>query len=130
MRELPPTEWVVYVAMFFLVFLGIPAVVAVVVIKGDVITRGVRERRLVRSVERALGHRDRIGSWGRVISLTVACWVATVLGVSLASPAMAVWAGGVVVAAGAGLIIKRWTDPFRLDDREFDRRLRELLDQA
>jgi hypothetical protein len=123
-------EWVVYVAMFLLVFLGIPAVVAVVVLKGGVLTRRIRERRLVRSVERALGHRNLNGSWGRVVSLTVACWVATVLGVSFASPALAVWAGGAVVAIGAGELIRRWADPYRLDDREFDRRLRELLDQA
>jgi hypothetical protein len=123
-------EWVVYVAMFLLVFLGIPALVAVAVLKGDLLTRRLRERRLVRSVERALGHHQPNRSWGRVVSLTAACWAATVLGVTWASPALAVWAGGVVVAIGAAALVKGWADPYRLDDQEFDRRLRELLDQA
>lgn len=119
-----------YVALFFLVFLGIPALVTLAVLKGDVVTTRLNERRLVRSVERALGHRPNRPSWVRIVSATIAAWAAVTVGVSAVSPAAAVWVGGLVVAVGAAALVHSRRESWTMDDHEFDRRLRELLDQA
>lgn len=119
-----------YVALFYLFFLGIPALVTLAVLKGDVLTHRISGRRFVRSIERELGHRPTRPSWVKIGFVTALGWVAATVAFAPISPTVGVWAGGVVVALGGVGLYRSVRVPLRMGDREFDRRLRELLDQA
>lgn len=116
--------------VFVAAFLAVPILAVLTAVRGPSVIRRRQERRLVASVERMLGHRaDRV-HWGRIAVATVAAWSVAVTMLVGVSPSLAVWVGGAVVAAGAVVLVKVWGNPYRLDDHEFDRRLRELLDQG
>jgi hypothetical protein len=67
--------------------------------------------------------------WIRPMLATVLAWSGITLTLTPVNPTMAVWVGGAVVAVGTAAILKSVHDPYRIDDAQFDRELRELLEQ-
>jgi uncharacterized membrane protein len=115
---------------FIAAFLAIPLLAMVSAVQVPYVIRRRQERRLVASVERALGHRPDRTHWGRIAVATFVGWCLAEMALVGVAPTLAVWVGGAVVTVGAVALVKVWGDPYRLDDHEFDRRLREMLDQG
>lgn len=67
--------------------------------------------------------------WVRPMVATVLAWSGITLTLTPVEPTMAVWVGGAVVAVGTAAVLKSIHNPYRIDDAQFDRELRELLEQ-
>jgi peptidoglycan/LPS O-acetylase OafA/YrhL len=113
----------------------------VLLIAGSVYTYITLRRALGESPERAadrvLAEAERLtgaaprGSrrWLRPVIATVLCWIGVTATLGAVAPAAAVWVGGLVVVVGAAGVIASSPDPTKIDDDEFERELRALLEQ-
>jgi hypothetical protein len=66
--------------------------------------------------------------WIRPALATVIAWAGIMATLTPVNPTMAVWIGGLIVAVGCWAVIANIPNPMKIDDAEFDRELRDLLD--
>ncbi len=86
------------------------------------------EASVVAEAERVIGLRSRSRRWVRPAVLTVTTWLGVNLIFAASAPAVGVWVGGAVVAAGAVAILRAYPD--RIDPDLLDRELQDLLGRA
>jgi hypothetical protein len=67
--------------------------------------------------------------WLRPTVATVLGWSGIMVTLTPVNPTMAVWIGGGVVMLGTAAIVASVPNPMKIDDAEFERELRDLLDQ-
>lgn len=111
-----------------LLILGAPLVVLIAVFRGTSLAGRFAERRVVVEAQRVLGGARPTRRWLRPAVMTAVTWLGVELIAAPYSPRLGVWAGGVVVAVGAAVILRAYPD--RLAPEEFDRALQRLLDQT
>lgn len=85
--------------------------------------------RLVAEAERIVSFRNPGSHWARPAFATLVAWVGIMATLTPVDPTMAVWIGGVVIATGTAAVVRSIPNPFEIDDEQFERELRELLDQ-
>ncbi len=111
-----------------LLILGAPVVVLLAVFRSTSLAGRFAERRVVAEAQRVVGGGQASRRWVRPAVMTVLTWLGVGLIAAPYSPAVGVWVGGLVVAAGAAVIVRAYPD--LLPPEDFDRALPELLDQA
>jgi hypothetical protein len=84
---------------------------------------------LVAEAERITGYRPPKTRWVRPAVATVLAWAGIMVTLTPVSPTLAVWVGGAIVGVGVLAVVNTVPNPTKIDDAEFDRELRELLDQ-
>lgn len=85
--------------------------------------------RALADAQRIIGSRDPSPRWVRPALATVIAWAGIMATLTPIDPSMAVWIGGLIVAVGTWAVIATIPNPTRIDDAQFDRELRDLLDQ-
>ena len=85
--------------------------------------------RVLAEAERITGFRRPRVRWVRPTLATAAAWAGIMVTLTPVDPTMAVWIGGAIVAVGTAAVIRSVPNPIKIDDDEFERELRDLLDQ-
>ncbi len=85
--------------------------------------------RALADAERIVGTRSASSRWIRPALATVIAWAGIMATLTPIDPTMAVWIGGGIIAVGTWAVIASIPNPTKIDDAEFDRELRNLLDQ-
>ena len=85
--------------------------------------------RALAEAERIVGVRSATSRWIRPALATLIAWAGIMATLTPVNPAMAVWIGGLIIAVGCWAVIASIPNPIKIDDAEFDRELRDLLDQ-
>lgn len=67
--------------------------------------------------------------WLRPAIATLLAWTGIMVTLTPVNPSLAVWIGGGVVMLGAVAVVATVPNPMKIDDAEFERELRDLLDQ-
>jgi hypothetical protein len=85
--------------------------------------------RALADAERIVGVRSASSRWIRPALAPVIAWAGIMATLTPVDPSMAVWIGGLIIAVGTWAVIASIPNPAKIDDAEFDRELRNLLDQ-